>query len=47
MDQIKKEGFTMETIYQTDIYFQEFKKAIKKIVVGESEISYTTKWGGQ
>ena len=30
MDQIKK-GFTMETIYQTDIYFQEFKKDIKKL----------------
>lgn len=46
MDQIKKKGFTMKTIYQTDIYFQEFKKKIQKIVVDESEISYTTKWGG-
>lgn len=36
----------MKTIYQTDIYFQEFKKKIQKIVVDESEISYTTKWGG-
>ena len=36
----------MKTIYQTDIYFQKFKKRYKKIVVDESEISYTTKWGG-
>lgn len=47
MDQIKKKGFTMKTVYQTNIYFQEFKKGCKKIVLGESEISYTTKWGGQ
>ena len=37
----------MKTIYQSDVYFEEFgRKDIKKMMIGNSEIAYVSKWGG-